>query len=84
MDRRLIAYWETWDFGPRFHVPRYCSSRAAHETPKPLGKLRAVPYPEQLIAPMRADLTRYGLEEARTSSDVDRLLEPGSGTVLMW
>lgn len=42
-----------------------------------------MPYPEQLIAPMRVDLTRYGLEEARTPADVDRLLAPGSGTVLM-
>jgi len=42
-----------------------------------------MPYPEQLIAPMRQDLTRYGLEEARTPADVDRLLAPGSGTVLM-
>ncbi len=32
---------------------------------------------------MRVDLTRYGLEEARTPADVDRLLSPGSGTVLM-
>jgi putative YphP/YqiW family bacilliredoxin len=32
---------------------------------------------------MRADLTRYGLEEARTPADVDRLLGPGAGTVLM-
>ena len=40
-------------------------------------------YPEQFIAPMRADLTRYGVEEARTPADVDRLLAPGSGTVLM-
>ncbi|MDQ6677379.1 MAG: BrxA/BrxB family bacilliredoxin [Acidobacteriota bacterium] len=42
-----------------------------------------MPYPEQLIAPMRQDLTRYGIEEARTPADVDRLLAPGSGTVLM-
>jgi putative YphP/YqiW family bacilliredoxin len=42
-----------------------------------------MPYPEHLIAPMRADLTRYGVEEARTPADVDRLLAPGSGTVLM-
>jgi len=42
-----------------------------------------MPYPEQFIAPMRQDLTRYGLEEARTPADVDRLLSPGSGTVLM-
>jgi putative YphP/YqiW family bacilliredoxin len=42
-----------------------------------------VPYPEQLIAPMRTDLTRYGVEEARTPQDVDRLLGPESGAVLM-
>ena len=32
---------------------------------------------------MRQDLTRYGVEEARTPQDVDRLLQPGSGSVLM-
>jgi putative YphP/YqiW family bacilliredoxin len=32
---------------------------------------------------MRRDLTQYGVEEARTPQDVDRLLEPGSGPVLM-
>jgi len=32
---------------------------------------------------MRADLTQYGVEEARTPEEVDRLLAPGSGTVLM-
>lgn len=32
---------------------------------------------------MRTDLTQYGLEEARTPEDVDRLLSPDSGTVLM-
>jgi bacilliredoxin len=42
-----------------------------------------VAYSEILIAPMRADLTRYGVAEARTPADVDRLLAPGSGTVLM-
>jgi putative YphP/YqiW family bacilliredoxin len=31
---------------------------------------------------MRADLTQYGLEEARTPADVDRFVE-SSGTVLM-
>ena len=40
-----------------------------------------MPYPEQLIAPMREDLTRYGLEEARTAADVDRIV--AEGTVLM-
>jgi putative YphP/YqiW family bacilliredoxin len=32
---------------------------------------------------MRADLTQYGVEEAKTPADVDRLLQPGNGTVLM-
>src|SRR4051795_829662 len=40
-------------------------------------------YPEQLLVPMRQDLTRYGVEETRTPADVDRALRPGSGTVLM-
>ena len=40
-------------------------------------------YPEQLIIPMRQDLTRFGIEEARTAEEVDRLLSPGSGAVLM-
>lgn len=42
-----------------------------------------MPYPEQLIAPMRQDLTRYGVQEARTPEDVGRLLAPGSGSVMM-
>ena len=40
-------------------------------------------YPEQFIAPMREDLTRHGVEEARTPEAVDALLAPGNGTVLM-
>ena len=42
-----------------------------------------MPYPESFIGPMREDLTRFGLVEARTPAEVDRLLAPGSGTVLM-
>src|SRR6478609_7800696 len=42
-----------------------------------------MPYSEMLIAPMREDLTRYGIEEARTPADVDRFLAPENGTVLM-
>lgn len=42
-----------------------------------------MPYPEEFLAPMRSDLTQYGVEEARTPEDVDRLLGPQSGTVLM-
>lgn len=40
-------------------------------------------YPELMIHPMREELTRHGVEEARTPEDVDRILAPGSGHVLM-
>ncbi|HTM48952.1 MAG TPA: BrxA/BrxB family bacilliredoxin [Bryobacteraceae bacterium] len=40
-------------------------------------------YPEALIAPMREDLRRFGVEEARTAEQVDALLSPGSGTVMI-
>jgi putative YphP/YqiW family bacilliredoxin len=39
-------------------------------------------YPQQLLVPMREDLTRYGVEETRTPADVDRVLAE-SGTVMM-
>src|SRR5450755_635320 len=42
-----------------------------------------MPYLEPLIAAMRQDLTQYGVEEARTPQDVDRMLGPESGDVLM-
>ena len=38
-------------------------------------------YPEQLIAPMRSDLTQYGVKEVRTPEEVDRTV--ATGTVLM-
>jgi putative YphP/YqiW family bacilliredoxin len=40
-------------------------------------------YPEPLIAPMREDLLRFGVEEARTAAAVDALLAPGSGSVMI-
>jgi putative YphP/YqiW family bacilliredoxin len=42
-----------------------------------------VPYPERFLIPMREDLTKFGVEETRTPADVDRVLAPGSGSVLM-
>jgi putative YphP/YqiW family bacilliredoxin len=39
-------------------------------------------YPEQLLIPMREDLTRFGVEETRTPADVDRMLAQ-DGTVMM-
>lgn len=40
-------------------------------------------YPEQLIIPMRQDLTQYGVQETRTPEEVTHALRNGSGTVLM-
>jgi putative YphP/YqiW family bacilliredoxin len=40
-------------------------------------------YPEQLVIPMRRDLTQYGVREARTPEDVDAALAPENGAVLM-
>src|SRR5205809_3037160 len=45
--------------------------------------IQSVAYPERFIIPMREDLTRFGVEEARTPEDVDRYVGPNSGTVLM-
>jgi putative YphP/YqiW family bacilliredoxin len=45
--------------------------------------IQSVAYPERFIIPMREDLTRFGVEEARTPEDVDRVLASGGGTVLM-
>ena len=42
-----------------------------------------MPYPELMIYPMREDLSRHGVEETKTADDVDRVLGPESGTVLM-
>lgn len=40
-------------------------------------------YPEELVAPMRADLTTAGFDELKTAQEVDNELENHSGTTLM-
>jgi putative YphP/YqiW family bacilliredoxin len=40
-------------------------------------------YSEILIAPMREDLTRHGVIETRTPQQVDEVLSPDSGVVMM-
>lgn len=40
-------------------------------------------YPEQLVAPMRTDLTSVGFEELKTAQDVDNHLTDHKGTTLM-
>ena len=39
-------------------------------------------YPELMIQPMRHDLTRHGIEEARTAADVENAAQSG-GTVMI-
>jgi putative YphP/YqiW family bacilliredoxin len=40
-------------------------------------------YPEQLVAPMRTDLTTAGFKELKTSQDVDATLKEQKGTTLL-
>jgi putative YphP/YqiW family bacilliredoxin len=40
-------------------------------------------YDERFIAPMRQELTQLGLEELRTTEEVDRILGDASGTTLV-
>jgi putative YphP/YqiW family bacilliredoxin len=42
-----------------------------------------MPYSEMLVAPMREDLTRVGVEELRTADDVDRAVEDTPGTLMI-
>ena len=46
-----------------------------------MGETRDMAYPEQFLTPMREDLTKYGVEEARTPAAVDEALK--AETVLM-
>ena len=40
-------------------------------------------YPEQLVAPMRSDLTSAGFNELKTAEEVDKFLESNKGTTLL-
>ena len=42
-----------------------------------------MPYPELMIRPMREDLTRVGIEEARTPEQVEQALDNKEGTVMV-
>jgi len=42
-----------------------------------------MPYPEMLIAPMREDLTRIGVEEMRTAEAVDETVRNSKGTLML-
>jgi putative YphP/YqiW family bacilliredoxin len=40
-------------------------------------------YDEMMVAPMRQELTRLGIQETRTAEEVDAVLAPRKGTVLV-
>ena len=42
-----------------------------------------MPYPEMLLAPMRQELTRLGVQELRSASDVEQVLGQPEGTTLV-
>lgn len=42
-----------------------------------------MPYPEQLIAPMRAEMREMGARETRTPDDVDDVVKNSNGVVMM-
>jgi len=42
-----------------------------------------MPYPEFFIAPMREELTRFGVEELRTVADVDLAVKETPGTLMV-
>jgi putative YphP/YqiW family bacilliredoxin len=43
-----------------------------------------MPYPEEMIAPMRAELTENGIEELRSASDAERWLESNKDKTAMF
>lgn len=40
-------------------------------------------YPEELVSPMRAELTEHGFEELKTPESVDALMQSQEGTALL-
>ena len=42
-----------------------------------------MPYPEQMVAPMRAELVEMGVQELRTADEVSDYFKPGQGTALL-
>ncbi|MCB1184356.1 BrxA/BrxB family bacilliredoxin, partial [bacterium] len=42
-----------------------------------------MPYPEEMVAPMRAELTTAGVQELRTPAEVDAFFAAKDGTALV-
>src|SRR5215475_7453773 len=58
-------------------------SRQRNPTQQKTTEELALPYSELLIKPMREDLTRLGIEEARRPEDVDEAIRNTQGTVMV-
>src|SRR5512140_271922 len=43
-----------------------------------------MPYPPEMVQPMRQELTSAGVRELRTPREVDEVLQPGRGSVLVF
>jgi putative YphP/YqiW family bacilliredoxin len=43
-----------------------------------------MPYPEEMVAPMRQDIVRHGVKEMRTGADVEKELKDFAGTALVF
>ncbi len=46
-------------------------------------KIFKMPYPEELVSPMRADLTSAGFQELKSAEEVDQALKDAQGTALV-
>ena len=42
-----------------------------------------MPYPEMFVAPMRQELTRFGVKELRTAEEVDKAVTATAGTLMI-
>lgn len=42
-----------------------------------------MPYPEEMVAPMRAELTSFGVQELRTAEEVDAFFADKTGTAII-
>jgi putative YphP/YqiW family bacilliredoxin len=42
-----------------------------------------MPYPEMFVAPMRQELTRFGVKELRTADEVDKAVTATPGTLMI-
>jgi putative YphP/YqiW family bacilliredoxin len=59
------------------------SAKPKSKSSTSVSEVRVMPYPEIMIKPMRDELTRLGVEEARTPEQVQDAIENTEGTVMV-